>query len=178
MGLAVVYGIVKAHEGAIRIESKISEGTAVEVLFPCSDMVEQDPDTKEFESSAVCNERVLFVDDELQIVKLSRNILKGLGYTVTATTSSLEALERLSARPDDFDLIITDMSMPRLSGDQLALEAKKRKPEIPIILCTGYSKKISPEKAAAMGINALLMKPVAVDELAETIRDVLDKKTG
>ena len=116
---------------------------------------------------------ILFVDDELPIANLSRQRLSMLGYKVTAVSSSREALLRLSKNPDDFDLIITDMTMPNISGDQLAIEAKQIKPHIPIILCTGYSKKISKEKARAIGINAFLMKPVALSDMAETIRQVL-----
>ena len=122
-------------------------------------------------------ERILFIDDECPIAEMSRQRLSILGYRVTAVNSSLEALDRLAAGPGDFDLIITDMAMPQMSGDRLALEAKKVCPKVPVILCTGYSKKISPEKAAAMGIDAFIMKPAAVNEMAETIRKVLDARS-
>jgi CheY-like chemotaxis protein len=96
-----------------------------------------------------------------------------LGYNVTAVNNSRKALRLLAQTPDQFDLLITDMTMPNMSGDRLAVEAKKIKPQIPIILCTGFSKKMSKEKARAIGIDAFLMKPVALEDMAETIRVVL-----
>ncbi len=175
LGLSVVHGIVQSYGGEIAVESRVGWGTVFTIHLPLS--ARQDAISVGLPRRLpLGTERILFIDDELPIADMSRQRLSLLGYRVTAVTSSLEALERLSACPNDFDLIITDMSMPRLSGDQLAVEAKKRKPGIPIILCTGYSKKITSEKAASMGISAMLMKPVAVSEMAETIRKVLDKK--
>ncbi len=175
LGLSVVHGIVQSYGGEITVESKVGQGTAFSIYLPLS--VQQAVTTVGLSSKLpLGSERILFVDDELPIADMSRQRLSLLGYRVTAVTSSLEALDRLAAGVDDFDLIITDMTMPRMSGDQLAVEAKKIKPGVPIILCTGYSKKISREKAAAMGINALLMKPVAVSDMAEAIRKVLEEK--
>jgi signal transduction histidine kinase/ActR/RegA family two-component response regulator len=175
LGLSVVHGIVQSYGGKIAVESKVGRGTVFTIYLPLS---AQQAVTGAGISSKLPlgTERILFVDDELPIAEMSRQRLHLLGYRVTAVTSSLEALRHLAAGSDDFDLIITDMTMPQMSGAQLAMEAKKIKPGIPVILCTGYSKKISHEKAAAMGINALLMKPVAVSEMAETIRKVLEEK--
>jgi PAS domain S-box-containing protein len=174
MGLSVVYGIVKAHEGAIRVESEIDKGTVVMVLFPCSDIAEEVWETQEIETQSMGNESVLFVDDEVQIVKLNRNILEGLGYTVTATTSSLEALKKFRADPQSFDIVITDMTMPDMTGDRLAKEIKNIRPNIPVIICTGYSEKMSEKEAKEHGINKYLMKPIIKASLAKTLREVLD----
>ena len=172
LGLSVVHGIVKSHGGEIAVKSKQGRGTTVTIYLPLS-AKKATADIRIVEKVPKGTERILFVDDELAIADLSRQRLSMLGYRVTAVSSSRDALERLSATPDDFDLIITDMTMPNMSGDQLAIKVKKIKPDIPIILCTGYSKKISKEKARAIGINAFLMKPVALNDMAETIRQVL-----
>ncbi len=120
------------------------------------------------------NERILFVDDEKSIVNLTSKMLERLGYTVTAKTSSTETLETFRTQPDNFDLIISDMSMPDITGDNLAKELQQIRPEIPIILCTGYSERINDEKAKSIGVQALVMKPIVKNALAKTIRSVLD----
>ena len=172
LGLSVVHGIVQSHNGEITVTSEPGKGTKFAVYLPLSTQkADTIIDIKHQLHKGT--ERILFVDDEITIANMSQKRLSLLGYHVTAVYSSHEALQRLAVGPDDFDLIITDMTMPKMSGERLALEAKKIKPQIPIILCTGYSKKISKEKARAMGINAFLMKPVAIREMAETIRNVL-----
>jgi CheY-like chemotaxis protein len=108
------------------------------------------------------------------LMNLCRQMLAGLGYTVTTRTSSIEALELFRNRPDDFDLVLTDMTMPNMTGDRLAGELMKIRPDIPVILCTGYSKKLSEENVAKIGIKAFVMKPFVRSELAKTIRKVLD----
>jgi signal transduction histidine kinase/DNA-binding response OmpR family regulator len=173
LGLSVTHGIVQSCGGQISVESKVGKGTAFTICLPLYAQ-QAAPVADLSRKLPLGTERILFVDDEVSIAEMSRQRLHILGYRVTVVTSSMGALRQLIARPDDFDLIITDMTMPRMSGYQLAVEAKKIKPGIPVILCTGYSKKISHEKIAAIGINALLMKPVAVSEMAETIRKVLE----
>jgi signal transduction histidine kinase len=176
LGLSVVHGIVQNCNGEIVVESEVGRGTTFNIYLPVSSQ-------EAIAARAIpCKlplgtERILFIDDELPITDMSRQRLTLLGYRVTVAHSSLEALDLLAKTPDAFDLVITDMTMPQMSGDRLAKEAKKLNPKVPVILCTGYSKKISPEKAAAMGIDAFLMKPVAADEMAETIRNVLDSKS-
>ena len=120
------------------------------------------------------HERILLVDDEEQIVFMEKAMLERLGYQVTARTSSIEALEAFREQPDKFDLVITDMTMPNMTGDKLAGELMKIRSDIPIILCTGFSEKISREKADTLGIMGFLMKPIAVKDLAQTIREALD----
>ncbi len=173
LGLSLVHGIVENYRGEIAVDSKVGRGTTFMIYLPLSSQ-KVDRTLSRLKTLPMGSERILFVDDELPIADMSRQRLSLLGYKVTAVNSSRQALEHLSQAPDDYDLIITDMSMPRLSGDKLAIEAKKIKPDIPIILCTGYSKKISKERARTIGINAFLMKPVALSDMAETIRAVLE----
>ena len=117
----------------------------------------------------------MFVDDEAPIAKMGSQILERLGYSVTTRTSSIEALELFQAKPNDFDLVVTDMTMPNMTGDKLAVELMKIRPDIPVILCTGYSKKISDETASEIGIKAFAYKPVVKADLAKTVRKVLDE---
>ena len=125
---------------------------------------------------ATGTERILFVDDEPALVKIGKQMLESLGYKVTTRTSSIEALELFKAKADSFDLVITDMTMPSMTGDKLARELIRIKPEIPVILCTGYSARIDEQQAMAMGIRAFVSKPVLRRDIAETIRDVLGEK--
>ena len=110
-------------------------------------------------------ERILFVDDEAPIAKMGSQVLERLGYSVTTRTSSMEALELFQSKPNDFDLVVTDMTMPNMTGDKLAVELMKIRPDIPVILCTGYSKKISDETASEIGIKAFAYKPVVKADL-------------
>lgn len=117
----------------------------------------------------------MFVDDEYPIAKMGSRALERLGYSVTTRTSSVEALELFQVKPNDFDLIVTDMTMPNLTGDKLAVELMKIRPDIPIILCTGYSKKISEQSVSDIGIKAFTYKPMVKADLAKTVRKVLDE---
>jgi len=121
-------------------------------------------------------ERILFIDDEGMLAEVGKEILERLGYEVTVRTSSLEALELFKAKPGYFDLVITDMSMPNMTGEQLSKKLMKIRPAIPVILCTGLSHIIAKEKAQEIGIKAFAMKPLVRRQLAETVRRVLDKK--
>ena len=122
------------------------------------------------------NESVLLVDDREEIVSLAKGMLCNLGYHVTARTSSIEALEAFRANPHNFDLVITDLTMPNMTGDKLAQKLMAIRPDIPVILCTGFSEKMSKEKAEALGIKGFLMKPIVMNELSNAIRKVLDDK--
>ncbi|MGD9098063.1 MAG: ATP-binding protein [Desulfobacterales bacterium] len=173
MGLAVVHGIVKSHKGLITVESRNGEGTTFTVLLP--QIVT--PETGRPQANGVLqtgNESILFVDDEAMLVDLSSQLLKRLGYSVTACTSSLEALSRFRDAPADFDLVITDMTMPQLTGKELAGEMLAIRPGLPIILCTGFSEIITEDDARHAGIRAFIMKPIIMKELAATIRRILD----
>ena len=173
MGLAVVYGIVKTYGGKIIVDSELGKGTVFSIYLPITKKRE---DYRPYEEEKLPSgtERILFVDDELPIAKMGSQILERLGYQVTFRTSSIEALEVFRFKPKDFDLVITDMTMPNMTGDRLAAELMKIRSDIPVILCTGYSKKISDEAAKEIGIKAFAYKPVVTADLAKTARKVLD----
>ncbi len=172
MGLAVVHGIVKSHGGGIRVSSKYGEGTAFDIYLPKSDkkaeMSEQNDVTLSWG-----NESILFVDDEEDIVFLGEKILEGLGYNVTALSESLKALDIFRKSPEKFDLVITDLTMPGITGLKLMEEIRLIRPSMPFILCTGYREMFPVEKNNAN--IELLLKPISRNELAETVRKVLDK---
>lgn len=174
MGLASVHGTVKKYGGAINVESRVGEGTVFTVLLPAT---KKRKPTKPYQPEALPQgkERILFVDDEFPIVKMVSQLLERLGYSVTTRTSSVEALELFQAKPDDFDLVVTDMTMPNLTGDKFAVELMKIRRDIPVILCTGYSKRISDETASEIGIKAFAYKPMVKADLAKTVQKVLDE---
>ncbi|HIJ56815.1 MAG TPA: response regulator [Deltaproteobacteria bacterium] len=173
LGLAVAHAIVKNHGGVITVASKIDEGTEFQVFLPiCGIEVETDIETNK--SLPKGNERILLVDDEKEIVATVRMLLERLGYDVTDSARSIDALENFRNDPEAYDLVITDMTMPHMTGDQLAKEILDLRPDIPVILCTGFSERINNQVAKDIGIRELLMKPIMLAELANTIRQVLD----
>ena len=175
MGLAVVHGIVKSHGGMMTVQSEKGKGSTFHVYFPRLDrQVAPEAETTEPISTGG-RERILFVDDEEPLVRMVQQMLEGLGYDVTVRTSSVEAFEAFRAQPDKFDLIITDQTMPNKTGVQLARDLMRIRPDIPIILCTGFSEVISEKEAKARGIRGYVMKPVVKSEIAKAIRRVLDK---
>jgi len=174
MGLAVVHGIVKSHGGAITVYSEPEKGSTFNIFFPVIKRRVQE-ETKGEEILPTGAEHILFVDDELALVSIGKNILEPLGYQVESRTSSIEALELFKAMPGKFDLVITDMTMPNLRGDQLAKELMEVRPDIPVILCTGFSSEINEEKARTIGIRAFVFKPFLKHDMAKTVRKVLDE---
>jgi CheY-like chemotaxis protein len=174
MGLSVVHGIVGGYGGAIAVYSKPGEGSTFKVYLPLVES-QLEPQSQVEEPIAIGTERILFVDDEQALAKIGKQMLESLGYTVSTRTSSLEALELFKAKPDQFDMVITDMAMPNMSGDILSAELIKIRPDIPVILCTGYSSKISDETAMKIGIKAFAYKPIAKIDLAKSVRRVLDE---
>ena len=162
------------------MEIEVGKGTTFEVYFPIIEGErEKIQEQGEVQSSLPTgNERILFIDDEEVLAEVGKNILEKLGYEVTVRTSSVEALELFKTKPGYFDLVITDMSMPNMSGAELSQELMKIRPGIPIILCTGFSHIISKEKAREIGIRAFAMKPLIRKDLAERVRRVLDEKSN
>jgi len=174
MGLAVVHGIVANHRGALMVNSVVGKGTKIEVYLPTI----PSPALNGPGEQAILpigKETILFVDDEETIVRLGKELLSPLGYTVEVQTNSLEALNVFRQDPQRYDLVITDQTMPGLTGEALSRELLRIRPELPIILCTGFSHIMTAEKAKALGIQAYLMKPLAIRDLAPIIRHVLDK---
>ena len=175
MGLAVVHSIVETHNGRINVSSTPGKGTTFEI-FLCS--IDEAPiaEAQENETLLHGSETILFVDDEESIVKLNKARLERLGYQVIGTADPLEALELFRHNSIQFDLVISDMTMPNMTGDRLAGEMMKIRPDIPIILCTGFSGQISEELALEKGIRAFVMKPLELKELVETVRNVVDSR--
>ena len=173
MGLAIVHGIIKNHGGAITVESKLDKGTTFNVYFPIVSVKSSLSRELGKEQTPLGREKVLFIDDNEMIANLGSQMLKRLGYSVVAETNSKRALETFRLQPDDFDIIITDQTMPGLIGSDLAEEILKIRPEISIILCTGYSKEINPIKAKEIGIKEFIMKPCNSYKLGNAIRRAL-----
>jgi len=174
MGLAVIHGIVENYGGQIAVDSTIGKGSCFTIYLPITKKRNIHTHFEE-DSLPLGNENILFVDDEAPIAKMGRKALERLGYAVTARTSSVEALELFKSKPQTFDLVISDMTMPNLTGDKLAIELMKVRADIPVILCTGYSNKISEETVSEIGIKAFIYKPVVKSDLAKTVREVLDE---
>ncbi len=173
MGLAVVHGIVESYGGKITIDSQLNKGTTFSVYLPITKK-RKTYSTAKMSNLPSGNERILFVDDEAAIAKTGGRFLAQLGYAVTTRTSSIEALEMFRSKSQEFDLVITDMTMPNMTGDKLAVELIKIRPDIPIILCTGYSKTISEKNAADIGIKSFAYKPILQADLAKMARKTID----
>jgi CheY-like chemotaxis protein len=174
LGLSVVHGIVNSHHGRISVKSETGKGTTFSILFPAVNKRETPYEPKKLQELATGNERILFVDDEDSMVELNQQRLERLGYGVTGVGDPMEALALFRSEPKSFDLIITDMTMPHLTGDKLAQEILKIRPDTPIILCTGYSDKISEENVREFGIRKYIEKPIEMETLAKAVREVLD----
>ena len=174
LGLSVVHGIVKEHGGDIQVYSEVGKGTAFHVYLPLLE------DSKDSKTVAVArkhptgSERILLVDDEEPILLMVQRMLEKLGYQVTVRTSSPDALAAFKANPGNFDLVISDRGMPNMTGEQLARELISIRPEIPIILCTGFADEIDELHAKSIGIKGFLKKPVTSSDFAEMVRRVLD----
>ncbi|MDP3480185.1 MAG: PAS domain S-box protein, partial [Desulfoprunum sp.] len=173
LGLAVVHGIVKNHGGVITAYSEPGEGTTFTIFLPrMEDAIAQE--VGEDKRMVGGNERILFVDDEEMLVDIGREMLESLGYSVSVTTSSREALETFRAQPTAFDLLITDMTMPGLTGLELAGKVVAIRPDIPIILYTGFCGNNILEQARAIGIRDVVMKPYDARNMAKTIRRIIE----
>ena len=174
MGLSVVYGIVKGYDGTIIVESEVGRGAQFHVYLPLITETTKDVKRETVEPIIGGKERILFVDDEEVLMQLGKDILTDLGYEVVGKTRSIDAFDLFRSRPDHFDLVITDMTMPTMTGIDLARAMLRIRPGIPIILCTGFSEIISEEKAKDMGICRFIMKPISRKDLAKAVRELLD----
>ncbi|MDD2465221.1 MAG: DUF3365 domain-containing protein [Desulfobulbus sp.] len=175
MGLAIIHNIVTDLGGFITCDSSPGEGTLFQVFFPAIDQAAL-PVTDSHQEIPNGNERILYVDDEEVLAEMGKNMLERLGYHVTQCTSSTEALTIFQNQKDQFDVIITDYTMPGLTGVDLARRILQIRPDTPIILCTGYSSLLAPEKIEDFGIQGFVMKPIALKDIAILIRKLLDAK--
>jgi PAS domain S-box-containing protein len=174
LGLSMTYGIVKAHQGAIAADSRPGEGSVFTIYLPKFENRTKPRATEPPPQMPQGNERILCVDDQPELVGIIKAMLKALGYRVTVRGNSLEALELFSQEPDKFDLVITDLNMPHMLGDRFAQEVIKIRPDVPIVLCTGFSDQIKDKDLSAMGIRAVAHKPILMADLAKLVRGVLD----
>ena len=176
LGLAIVHGIIKSYDGGISVSSEIGHGTTISVYLPI--IAETEIEIQTYDDALVPKgtERILLVDDEEPIIKMVKLMLDKLGYEIIALTNSIDALETFRRKPDHFDVVITDMTMPYLTGDRLSMELKKIRQDIPIIICSGFSEIMNEEKAAKVGAMGFLTKPVLMKDLSKKIREVLERK--
>jgi signal transduction histidine kinase/CheY-like chemotaxis protein len=174
MGLAVVHGIVTSQKGRIQVRSKVRQGTEFEILFPVAEQLPE-PAVRRDEPLVKGCECVLFVDDEPALAELGKNMLERLGYEVSACTSALEAMETFQSDPQRYDILVTDLTMPHLTGIKLAGELRRVRHDLPVVICTGYSEPIGEQHARALGIDGYLSKPLLLQDLSREIRRTLDR---
>ncbi|MBU4129794.1 MAG: PAS domain S-box protein [Proteobacteria bacterium] len=176
MGMSVVHGIVKNMGGAIKVYSEPGKGTQFYVYFPLDNTASEKQTPLWIDPLPVGTEHILLVDDEIAIATMEKQMLERLGYQVTSHTNSMAALNAFRSCPDAFDLVMSDLAMPNMSGDKLSAELIKIRSDIPILLCTGFSDTLSEEKMASIGIHGLILKPIVGKDLSRKIREVLNKK--
>ena len=174
LGLSVVHGIVKGHGGTITVHSALDKGTTFHVYLPLIEEEVESEVTAASDRVFTGHERILFVDDEQVLVELAQSILEGPGYKVATNTKPVEALELFRTDPQRFDLVITDLTMPGMTGEDLAGELKTIRPDIPVIICTGFSQPLSEERVREPGIAALITKPILKSDIGREVRRVLD----
>lgn len=177
MGLSVVQGIIRSLNGAVCVESAVGKGSTFNIFLPAVEM----PDLqKPHQPNTIVGgrEHILFVDDETLLTRMISQLLSKMGYHVTAYNNPLEALEQFRNAPQQFDLVISDVTMPQMAGPDMAREMMKIRPDLPVLLCTGYSANITEQTASNIGARALMHKPLVRDELSAAIRSVLDERTA
>ncbi|MEW6721282.1 MAG: GAF domain-containing protein [Thermodesulfobacteriota bacterium] len=175
MGLSVVHGIVRSRGGAVTVASEPGKGSTFQVYLPVEQWTGAEEKIRE-EIPLPGDERILFVDDEAMVTQFVERSLGHLGYRISAFTSSRQALERFRANPDAFDLLVTDMTMPEMTGDVLAKMLREIRPDIPVIFCTGFSERMTPDKLEAIGNSVLALKPITAGHLSRIIRRLVDAK--
>lgn len=178
LGLSMVHGIIKSHGGDISVYSEIGTGTTFRIYFPiCARNEEADVEETRKYLDYRGSERILFVDDEETITQLILEGLKGQGYDVTIRTNGVEALEAFRGAPDRYDFVISDQTMPHMTGLQLAENIRGLRPDIPIIICSGFSEMITEEKIKALKINAYIHKPLIVSDIAREVRRIMAQRS-
>lgn len=175
LGLAVVHGIIKKYGGTINVQSELGKGATFHIFLPKVD-IDSAITVEQAGTMIGGSERILFVDDEKMLVDIGQHALERLGYEVVCRTSPIEAFELFKAKPDHFDLVITDQTMPGMTGDALAKEIMRIRPGLPIIICTGYSQTIDQQRAKQIGIKEFVMKPILINQIAGAIRNALSQE--
>jgi CheY-like chemotaxis protein len=175
LGLAIVHGLIMNFGGDIFVYSEPGKGSTFRIYLPVVKRWKDFAPPEETTPLPTGTERILLVDDDEDLTRMTKTILEQLGYKVTALTSSVETLEMFRQEPDYFDLLISDLTMPNLTGTELAEQILAIRPEMPIILCSGYSQLINAEQAKNLGIRDYIVKPVIKRDFARIIRKVLDK---
>lgn len=178
LGLSVIHEIVRSHNGAITVESQSGEGATFNVFFPVVEGQEKIEEGPASDDVVTCGGKILWVDDEVVLIQMYKATLESLGFEVTTTSNPLHALELFRQTPESFDAIITDLTMPKMTGMELAGEINSIRPDIPIIICTGFDQFSSEFNTGHFGIQAVLRKPVPRAELARTITKILDRECG
>lgn len=176
LGLSVAYGIIKKYNGGIEVKSEAGSGTIIRVYLPAAPQKTREEISTKKSTGFNGDETILLVDDEEPILKVSKRKLERLGYRVTICNDSQKALALITSSSVKFDLIITDMTMPRMTGELLTKEIRKVYADLPVIICTGFSETMTPERAKLIGASGLLMKPVAGNDLAQMVREALDER--
>lgn len=175
MGLSVVHGIIKSHGGAISAYSEPGRGSNFKVYLPVIEEIANETDIVPEDAIATGTEKILLVDDEKSVINVESEMLRSLGYQVVAYLTPHDALEEFIQHPDEYDLVITDMTMPKMTGDKFAMEIMAIRPHIPVIMCTGFSELINKEEAEQKGIRKFVTKPIAINSFARTVREVIDR---
>ena len=173
LGLSIVHGIVTNYGGSIKVDSTPGQGATFDIYLPAVARESSESGPEANQAAPTGTGTVLYVDDEAALVEVGKLMLELLGYRVVAATNSMEALKMFMDQPDEFDAVVTDMTMPNMTGVELARKVMEIRPEIPIILCTGYSDLINKEKAKELGIRGFLMKPFNLLGLSTMMKNVL-----
>jgi CheY-like chemotaxis protein len=176
LGLSIVHAIVKNHNGAIRVQSQVGKGTQVDVYLPEYEGEEEAIKSVEMKETNGRAERIMIIDDELQLLETLVEILEGLGYQVFPFVNASDAMYAFEQNPSGYDLVITDQTMPHITGTVLASRITHTRKDIPIILMTGYDQLEDPEKIESLGIRSVLLKPFKKNALGETLRNIFKKK--
>jgi len=178
LGLSTVHGIMRGHEGAITVYSQPGKGTTFRLYFPAAADTAAEVEVPQREIARGRGERVLYVDDEDTLVRLGTRILRRLGYEITGCTDPAEALQAFRSNPRAFDVIVTDLSMPGMSGFDLARGLLEIRPDVPVVMTSGYLRPEDQETAARVGIRALILKPNTVEELGSVLDKLLRDRTN